>query len=152
MALVTKRNFEVNKDINVPRHSTLYKYRVDLDLCSMLFARKFRFPVHLSWYCHLRLDSSPQFNKDYLMSECDIFYAGDGEVSEWSDISRDGVLLTRLLVGHMVGARSAGTIFKAKKLLNALTLDPWRITVNIVNIDREYQRVHALPPRKVKTS
>ena len=112
----------------MPRHSTLYKYRVDLDLCSMLFARRFRFAVAQSWFCHLRLDSSPQYNKDYLMSECDIFYAGEVDVNQWSDISRDSdrVLLTRLLVGQMVGARSSGTIHKTKKLLNALTLDPWQ--------------------------
>lgn len=105
----------------MPKHTALYKYRVDLDLATMLFARKHDFGLSASWFAHVRLHSSPQYGRDYLLSECDLFYPT--HVQSWDDVSREGVLKSRLLVGQMVGARAAGVIVKTKKLFHALELD-----------------------------
>ena len=55
------------------------------------------------------------------MSECDIFYVSG--VTCWEDVSAEGVLITRLLVGQCVGARSSGVAAKTRKLLHQLQLD-----------------------------
>lgn len=109
-----------HQDIVVPGKSTLYLYRVDLDLASMLFARRHRFALATPWYCHCRCDSSPQFGRDYFMSECDLFYPAG--VNSWEDVSGDGILVTRLLVGQTVGSRAAGVAAKTRKLLHQLQL------------------------------
>ena len=119
---------DVAKDISVPKHATLYHYRVDLDLASMLWARKYRFRLEAKWVVHCRIDSSPQFGRDFLMGECDIVYLAG--VGPWLDIGREGVLYTRLLVGQMVGARASGAMVKTRKLLHALSLES-RLLPNI---------------------
>ena len=81
---------DVAKDISVPKQATLYHYRVDLDLASMLWARKYRFGLEAKWVVHCRIDSSPQFGRDFLMGECDIVYLAG--VGSWLDIGREGVL------------------------------------------------------------
>ena len=111
----------VIKDISIPKHATLYKYRIDLDLASMIWARKHRFGVDTKWYLHCRLDSSPQFGRDYLMTEVDIFYPSS-TLLRWQDMSKEGVLYTRLLTGQMVGARASGSIVKTRKLLHTLAM------------------------------
>ena len=54
------------------------------------------------------------------MSECDLFYPSG--VRCWKDVSADGVLITRLLVGQTVGSRAAGVAAKTRKLLHQLQL------------------------------
>ena len=67
------------KDINIsiPKKSILYKYRIDLDLATMLWARKNIFNLQSNWFVHARLDASLQYGKDYFMTECDIFRPDD---------------------------------------------------------------------------
>ena len=134
---------DVAKDISVPKHATLYHYRVDLDLASMLWARKYRFGLEAKWVVHCRIDSSPQFGRDFLMGECDIVYLAG--VGSWLDIGWEGVLYTRLLVGQMVGARASGAMVKTRKLLHALSLESrlfcgfWRTNFDILCV------AHAIP-------
>ena len=48
-----------------------------MDWASMLYAREFYFNGDHQWFCHLRLDSSPQFAKNYLLGELDkVSYPG----------------------------------------------------------------------------
>ena len=108
------------KETAVPSKTTLYRYRIDIDLASMLFARTHRFALKIAWFCHCRVDSSPQYGRDYFMSECDLFYPCG--VRTWKDVSAKGVLITRLLVGQTVGARAAGVVAKTRKLLHQLQL------------------------------
>ena len=103
-----------NQDIAVPKHTALYKYRVDLDLVSMLWARKHCFGSQTQWMIHCRLDSSPQFARDYLMTEVDIF--SPTEVNSWADIGQDGILRTRLMVGQMVGGKGFWCNCEDKKI------------------------------------
>lgn len=44
----------------------------------MLYAREFVFNGDQQWFCHLRLDSSPQYAKNYLLGELDkISFSGN---------------------------------------------------------------------------
>ena len=69
-----------------------------------------------------RTDSSPQFGKDYLMSELDIVYMS--EAKSWKDLNlnKDN-LVTRLLPGQTLGSRSTTLAHKAKKVLRQLSLE-----------------------------
>ena len=104
---------------SVPRKSLLYQYRVDIDLASMLFARAYWLRLDVSWCCHIRLDSSPQFGRDYLMAEMDIIY--DAQLSQWSDVPAH--LYTRQLVGQQIGSRAGNAATKTRKLLHMLALE-----------------------------
>ena len=98
----------------------------------MLWARKHVFGLSMPWFIHCRLDSSPQFGKDYFMTECDIFRPSS--VQSWKDISAEGVLVTRLLVGQGLGARASGVVVKTEKVLHQLALEPflnWRRSLNV---------------------
>ena len=110
----------------VPKKTALYFYRISLDLCSMLWARRHRFNLDRPFYCHLRLDASPQFGRDYCMAEADLIYPHN--VNSWRDLALggEGVLYTRLLVGQSLGARAAGVVVKTRKLLHQLSLDSWQ--------------------------
>ena len=108
--------------VNVPKKTSLYNFRISLDLASILFARSFRFGLHTTWYIHCRLDASLQFGKDYFMTEADVVYPAT--VNTWSDLAAPGVVYTRLLVGQTLGARASGVAVKTKKLLHQLALDP----------------------------
>ena len=109
------------KELSIPGHSVLYRYRIDVDLATMLRAREHVFPEQSSWFVHCRLDSSPQFGKDYFMTECDV--VRPESVQTWADLHNEGVLVTRLLVGQSLGARASGVIVKTQKLLHQLSLE-----------------------------
>ena len=59
----------------MPQRSSLYNYRLYVDYCSMLYARDHVFPTgpsaDIEWCTHFRLDSSPQFGRNYLVGELD---------------------------------------------------------------------------------
>lgn len=60
--------------VRLPKRTLLYEYRLNCDYASMLWAREFLFSVSPGapiWHTHLRIDSSPQFNKNYLVGELD---------------------------------------------------------------------------------
>ena len=98
----------------------------------MLFARQHRFNLDSKWFCHCRFDSSPQFNRDYFISEIDLIHPGG--LTCWKDVGNEGVLITRMLVGQMLGARASGVIVKTRKLLNALALESWCLLTIVQNI------------------
>lgn len=106
---------------SVPKKSSLYSYRITLDLATMLFARSHRLNLSTPWFIHCRLDASLQYGKDYFMSEADIFYPE--RVTTWQDVATPGILYTRLLVGQTLGSRASGVVIKTKKLLHQLALD-----------------------------
>lgn len=60
--------------VRLPKRTLLYEYRLNCDYASMLWAREFLFNVSEgsdTWHTHLRIDSSPQFNKNFLVGELD---------------------------------------------------------------------------------
>lgn len=56
-----------------PSRSSLYTYRLYVDYCTMLWARDYVFSESLPdpWWTHFRLDSSPQYGRNYLVGELD---------------------------------------------------------------------------------
>lgn len=72
-----------------------------------------------------RIDASPQYGRDYFMAEMDIIYTKD--LKGWSQIG-PSKLVTRLLPGQTIGARSSGVAQKTKKLLHMLSLESERLT------------------------
>lgn len=56
----------ISQKWRLPQRSLLQQFRVNLDWCAMLYAREFVFNGHHQWFCHLRLDSSPQYAKNLL--------------------------------------------------------------------------------------
>jgi hypothetical protein len=77
-----------------------------LDLASILFARTAWFPDGGNFACHLRLDSSPQFGKDYLNGEADIVFLDN--LRSWEQAA--ALLIIRMLVSQLIGARASGLL------------------------------------------
>jgi hypothetical protein len=84
------------------------------------------------WVGHLRADSSPQYGKDYLVAEMDVVdMAQLTEASDRTAVPKDLALATRLLVIQLVGVRAASSSRKARKLLNALSLESGSLPATI---------------------
>ena len=60
-----------HQGIRLPRKTLLYGFRLNIDYACMLWAREHLFHEDLEFRTHLRLDSSPQFNRNYLVGEVD---------------------------------------------------------------------------------
>ena len=91
-----------SKGITIPKKTSLYKYRISIDLATILWARRHRFGLDRPFYVHCRLDASLQYGKDYFMSEADIVYP-EG-INSWQDVSREGTLYTRVAGGSNFGS------------------------------------------------
>lgn len=57
--------------LRLPQKSAIYDFRLAVDFCSMLYARDHVFNADAEYTLHLRLDSSPQFNRNYMVGEVD---------------------------------------------------------------------------------
>lgn len=107
-----------------PKKNAIYDYRVTLDLATMLFARGYYFSLCEEWWVHIRLDSSPQFGRDYFMGEVDVIYPKD--VKNFASLEKGKLvteLVTRMLPGQCLGARATGLAVKTRKLLHMLALE-----------------------------
>lgn len=72
------------------------------------------------WIAHLRCDASPQYGRDYLVSQIDYVQFGTS--------CQDTVITKRLLPIQCVGSRSGGSHQKLEKMLFALTLESESVT------------------------
>ena len=105
----------------LPGASLLYDARINLDLCSMLFSRQYVLnPAVRDWVIHLRSDSSPQFGRDYLVSQIDIVQVG----CSYANTS----ITKRLLPIQCVGSRAGSAAHKIEKLIFALSLESYDTT------------------------
>ena len=68
----------------LPKRTLLHTFRVNLDWAAILYVRDHVYTEQTEWYGHLRLDSSPQFAKNYLLAELDkvSFPAGKPDLSD----------------------------------------------------------------------
>ena len=64
------------QQVQLPKRLTLYEFRLSIDWACMLWAREWLLTASMDWHCHLRLDSSPQFSRNYLVGELDWVSAG----------------------------------------------------------------------------
>lgn len=106
----------------VPSKSSLYSHRINLDLATMLFARKKHFHVSsgLPWCVHIRTDSSPQFGKNYLNGEADILKLD--QIHTFSDVPK--ALCTRMLVTQLVGSRASDAVDAKLHLADIFFVNP----------------------------
>lgn len=103
----------------LPASSLMYDARINMDLCSMLFAKQFLFSKAADqkrpWCVHVRCDSSPQFGRDYMVTQVDYVLYG----TSYSDVS----VSRRLMPLQCVGSRAGSAGHKIEKLVFCLGLE-----------------------------
>ena len=106
----------------VPSEPTIYRHRLLLDVCTMLYSRRMIFNTQTRWTCHIRSDSSPQFGKDYFVTEIDHV---DLEPVNDSTTLRDmrALIKRRILPLQLVGSRASSAEHKSFRLTMALSAD-----------------------------
>ncbi|CAE7562479.1 PREP1 [Symbiodinium sp. KB8] len=116
----------MNAGLRVPKKSVLYQFRQSIDFASMLWARKHLFAAALpEWHTHMRLDSSPQFSRNYLVGELDrVELCGIRPDHDHLDELFDSIRLqTRLMPLQVLGKQATSTAYKAKSCLRMLALE-----------------------------
>lgn len=107
---------------SIPSIATLYRFRLLLDLCAMVFSRKNIFSRSSSWACHIRSDSSPQFSKDYFVTEIDhVDVASITDSMVMADMRHH--VCRRILPLQLVGGRAASAAHKALRLMMSIGAD-----------------------------
>ena len=109
--------------MRLPSPSLLYDMRITLDLVTMLYARETIFSKssdrQTPWVLHLRCDASPQFGRDFLVTQADIVWYGSTH--------KDTRIQKRLLPIQCIGSRAASAGQKLEKLVHTLTLESERV-------------------------
>ena len=106
----------------IPSEPTIYRHRLLLDACAMLFSRLMIFNPKDCWSCHIRADSSPQFGKDYFVAEID--HVDLGKVDTTTQLRDMKNLITRrILPLQLVGSRASSAEHKSFRLTLALSAD-----------------------------
>lgn len=93
------------------------------------WAREHIFDPHKSWAVHLRVDSSPQFNRDYLVSEADVIDLTNLYSAQWPTAFSNLQIHTRLLPIQVLGRRATNTSYKYRALLRALHLETGDVNI-----------------------
>ena len=103
----------------LPRAACLYDARITLDMCTMLWSREHLLSLRAEksrpWVLPLRCDSSPQFGRDFLVTQADYIQYGPNASST--------TITKRLLPIQCVGSRAGSEGHKLDKLLFSLTLE-----------------------------
>ena len=108
--------------ICVPSSATIYRQRLTIDLCTMIFSRRHVFNSCGNWIVHIRADASPQFGKEYFVVEIDkidLSTVGEGKTlsAMKSCVSR------RILPLQVLGQKASKAEHKVCRLLMALSSD-----------------------------
>ena len=110
--------------IAMPKRSLLFEYRLYVDYCCMLWARKFLFSADVpEWHTHFRLDSSPQFGRNYLVGELDRIDLGKVSSANIDGLFTSIEISTRLCPLQILGKQATSTPFKARSSLRMLSLE-----------------------------
>ncbi len=108
--------------IDIPSRSTIYRHRLLLDMCSMVFSRRHLLNDSGDWICHLRADASPQFGKEYFVVEMDrVDLSNVDETTLLKSMS--SAVQCRLLPLQLLGQKAAKTEHKVARLHLALGAD-----------------------------
>ena len=75
------------------------------------------------WYLHCRVDSSPQFSRDYLVSEVDVVGLDHAYSCKADSALQDVKFATRIMPLQILGRRATNTAYKYHALLRALKLE-----------------------------
>jgi hypothetical protein len=98
--------------LQLPSRSVIYRYTVDLEFCSILWARDFFWVPDMDWVLHFRTDSSPQFARNYLVAECDRVTMTDISPGSYEAVFVDIEIVPRLMPLQILGKRATDTNFK----------------------------------------
>ena len=124
-----------------PSRQALQRSRIEMDLASMIYSKRFILNCDQTWWIHLRADSSPQGGRDFFISEfdlckfdaslsCDPFSWTETNVTKLLETGKMK-LVTRLLPLSIIGCRAASAVHKGRQLLRALSLDSQDLRVSI---------------------
>ena len=128
--------------LQCPSRQALQRSRIEMDLASMIYSKRFVLNASHSFWLHLRVDSSPQGGRDFFVSEFDLvkFQCSPGDF-ETGSTGSDHItqllssgkmkLTTRLLPLAIVGARAGSSVHKGRLLLRSLQLDSEDLRVSI---------------------
>ena len=115
-----------SQGIRLPKRTCLYNFRLLVDFSSMLWSREYFFPSpNTGWVTHFRVDSSPQFNRNYLVGEIDKLSMESvkaplmHEALDFDSVS----LVTRLCPLQILGRQATSISFKAHSCLRMLALE-----------------------------
>ena len=115
--------------LQTPSAMTLSRSRVELDLASMVYCRRFILTAKKDWFLHVRADASPQGGRDFFMIEADVCEMSPTLPFRANDpihkLLGDGrfKIRTRLMPVQIIGCRAASAVHKAKLLLKSLALE-----------------------------
>ena len=110
--------------VSMPKRSLLFDYRLYVDYCCMLWAREHVFASDLpDWHTHFRLDSSPQFGRNYLVGELDRICLKRVSPTKVDDVFSCVEISTRLCPLQILGKQATSTAFKARSCLRMLSLE-----------------------------
>ena len=106
----------------LPSRTVIYDARINFDMASMLYSRDFiltspnsKSGRHQLYCLHLRSDPSPQFGRDYQVTQADIVHPG----TCWSTTQ----ITKRLLPIQNVGSRASTAAYKLQKVIFSLGLE-----------------------------
>ena len=127
-----------------PSRQALQRSRIEMDLASMIYSKRYILNASGSFWLHLRADSSPQGGRDFFVSEFDLVKFqcsrdgsdGSGDVQRGDHITQllssgQMKLTTRLLPLAIVGSRAGSAVHKGRLLLRSLQLDSEDVRVSI---------------------
>lgn len=121
-------------NVRIPSRTAIYDARVTFDMATMLYSRQFiitapkdckgegrmHFDTSASYALHLRTDASPQFGRDYQVTQCDIVRQDlSCENPSWETVQ----ITKRLLPTQNVGSRASTAAHKLRKVIFSLGLE-----------------------------
>ena len=130
---------EQQRPLPNPSRATLNRSKIELDMASMVFCRRFLLTCNSDWWLHLRADASPQGGRDYFVVETDVFSlspeqpfnpAANHPISKALAEGRVQVR-TRLLPLQILGCRASSSVHKAKALITSLRLESADLEVSL---------------------
>ena len=110
------------QDMQFPSRVTLQRSRLELDLATMVYSRRFILNASSQWFCHIRADSSPQGGRDFFVAEFDRLHVqhapnpDSSEVGCLANLLKGGSLslTTRILPLSIIGCRAASVSWNTK--------------------------------------
>lgn len=112
----------LQQNMNIPSQALLFRFRLILDLATMLFSRRTYFQLSSDWIAHIRSDASPLFGKEFFVTEID--HVGAAKISEETSMADMKSLISRrILPPQLVGSRAASTAHKVFRLRMSLASD-----------------------------
>ena len=131
---ILKRSFDLSAPRNLRYRATCeplcfplcLKSTTPKSYCNSIhlrWAREFLFREDVQWALHLRADSSPQFSRDYLVTECDYVCLENVYSLNPENVLKSLEWTTRVLPIQVLGRKATATPYKFRALLRSLHLD-----------------------------